>query len=62
MPTLIKVVSYYDLSVHVGDGFAKKVWIGGVGGWDEVGLYPCFFFDFWNFLNFAKPLTVASIM
>ena len=37
--TLLKVVSYYDLSVlsffHVSDGFPKKVWIGGgwVGGW-----------------------------
>ena len=31
--TLLKVVSYYDLSVlHVSDGFPKNVWMG-VGGW-----------------------------
>ena len=26
-----------------------------VGGWDE--LYPIFCVDFWNFFNFAKPLS-----
>ena len=52
--TLLKVVSYYDVSVmqcwcyvHVSDGFPKKVWMGGVVGWGEF--YPSFFF-----LNFSK--------
>ena len=42
--TLLKVVSYYDLSVLFMSvmGFQKKVWMG-VGGWGE--LYPiCFGF------------------
>ena len=30
-----------------------------MGGWDE--LYPSFFLkDFWNFFNFAKPLTLGD--
>ena len=49
--TLIKVVSYYDLSVLSMD-FQKK--LDGVGGWGEV--YPGFFFDFWNFLTLQSPL------
>ena len=27
--TLLKVVCYYDLSVHVSDGFPKNVWMEG---------------------------------
>ena len=51
---LLKVVSYYDLSVLSMSVMVskKKVWMGGVGGWGE--LCPRFFF--WNFFNFAKPL------
>ena len=50
--TLLKVVSYYDLSVLSMSlmGF-QKVWMR-VGGWGE--LYPILF---WIFLNFAKPRT-----
>ena len=53
--TLLKVVSYYDLSVLSMSvmGFQKKKF-GWVGWWGE--LYPSFFWDFWNFVNFAKPL------
>ena len=50
--TLLKAVSYYDLSVLSMSvkGFQKKVWI---GGW--VGeLYPVIFS---TFFNFAKPLS-----
>ena len=32
----------------------EKKNLDGVGGWGE--LYPIFFLDFWNLLNFAKPL------
>ena len=43
--TLLKVVSYYDLSVLSMSvmGFQKKVWMG-EGGWDE--LYPSLFWIF----------------
>ena len=43
--TLLKIVSYYDLSVLSMSvmGFQKKVWMG-VGGWGE--LYPSFFLIF----------------
>ena len=37
-------------------GFQKKIWT--VGGWGEP--YPSFFLDFWNFFNFAKPLTSVN--
>ena len=50
--TLLKVVSYYDLSVLSMSmmGFQKKSLDG--------ESYPSFFFvDFLNFFNFAKPLT-----
>ena len=53
--TLLKVVSYYDLSVLSMSvmGFPKKLgW--GVGGWCE--LYPSLFWSFGDFFNFAKPL------
>ena len=62
--TLLKVVGYYDLSVmsmqncvHVSDGFQKKFgW--GVGGWVGWALdLSKLFLDFWNFFNFAKPLS-----
>ena len=36
--TFLKVVTYYDLSVHVSNGFPKKFGYG--GGWGE--LYPVF--------------------
>ena len=52
--TLLKVVGYYDLSVLsmsvMGVHKIKFVW----GGWGE--LYPSFYLEFWNFVNFAKPL------
>ena len=47
--TLLKVVSYYDLTVLSMSvmGFQKKVWMGGgVGAWGEV--YPSLF---WIFLT-----------
>ena len=53
--TLLKVVSYYDLSALSMSvmGFKQKtVW---VGRWVE--LYPSLF---WNLLNFAKRLTSNS--
>ena len=53
--TLIKVVSYYDLSVLSMSvmGFHKKSLDGAVGGVRSIQ----FFFDFWwNFFNFAKHL------
>ena len=39
------------------DEFPKKnIWIGGwVGGLSSIQ----FFLDFWNFVNFAKPLSSA---
>ena len=36
----------------------KKNKLDGVGGWGE--LHPSFFLDFWNFFNFAKPLSPES--
>ena len=53
-PTLLKVVSYYDLSVLSMSvmGFQKK--FDGVDGWVE--LYPFFFCIFEFVFNFAKPL------
>ena len=50
--TLLKVVSYYDLSVLSMSviGLQKKVWMGWVGGW--VSSIQVFF----GFFNFAKPL------
>ena len=54
--TLLKVVSYYDLSVLSMSmmGFKKKAWMG-VGRWGE--LYPSLFWIFGIFVNFAKPLS-----
>ena len=59
--TLLKVDSYYDLSVLSMSvmGFHKKnVWMGGgwVGGVSSIQ----FFLDFWIFFNFAKPLTATD--
>ena len=51
--TLLKVISYYECSVHVSDGFPKKVWMG-VGGWGE--LYPSLFWIFRIFLTLQSPL------
>ena len=49
--TLLKVVSYYDLSVLSMSvmGFQKKKF-----GW--LSALCKFILDFWNFFNFAKPL------
>ena len=56
--TLLKVVGYYDLSVLSMSvmGFQKQN-LDGMDGWGE--LYPSFFFDFWNCLNFSKPLSTC---
>ena len=53
--TLLKVVSYYDLSVLSMSvmGFQKKS-LDGVCGWGE--LYPSLLWIVFNFSNFAKPL------
>ena len=59
--TLLKKFGYYDLSVLSMSvmGFQKKKSLdGGVGGWSK--LYPSFFLDFWNFFNFAKPLSTHT--
>ena len=50
--TLLKVVSYHDLRVLSMSvmGFQKKVLMIGE-------LYPSSFVIFWNFFNFAKPLS-----
>ena len=57
--TLLKVVSYYDLSVLSMSvlGFQKKKF--GWGGWGE--LYPSLF---WSFVNFTKPLrqTMCTVL
>ena len=57
--TLIKVVSYYDLSVLSMSvmGFQKKSSDGGwVGGVSSIKFY----FDLWNFVNFAKTLSARQ--
>ena len=53
--TLLKVVSYYDLSVLFMSvmGFQKKLDGGGLVGW----ALSKFILDFWNFFNFAKTLS-----
>ena len=55
--TLLKVVSYYDLSVLSMSvvGFKKKNWI-------DCELYPVLFWICWNFFNFAKPLNCHGIL
>ena len=56
--TLLKAASYYDLSVPSMSvmGFKKNpVW----GGW--VGVVSSIQF-FWNFCNFAKPLTLSPFI
>ena len=51
--TLLKIVSYYDLSVLSMSAMGlKKVCIG--GGWGE--LYPVLFWIFWIFLTLQCPL------
>ena len=52
---MLKVVGYYDLSVLSMSvmGLKKKVWMGWVGGVSSIQVV----LDFWNFFNFAKPLT-----
>ena len=57
--TLLKVVSYYDLSVLSMSvmGFQKKISDGGwVSGVSSIQV----FLDFLNFFNFAKPLTTGA--
>ena len=44
---------WFECSVHVSDGFPQKKFGWGVGGWGE--LYPIFF----DFFNFANPLTLV---
>ena len=51
---LQKVVGYYELSVLSMSVMGQKTGLDGWGGWGE--LYPSFFWDFLNFLNFTKPL------
>ena len=51
--TLLKVVSYYDLSVLSMSVMVSKVWMGWVGGVSSIQV----FLDFLNFFNFAKPLS-----
>ena len=54
---LLKVVGYYDLSVLPMSvmGYQKKI------GWRVGGVSSSqFFLDFWNFVNFAKPLNPYS--
>ena len=51
---------WFECSGRVTDGFPKikTIWIGGwVGGLSSIQ----FFLDFWNFFNFAKPLTSSSL-
>ena len=52
--TLLKIVGYYDLSVHDSDGFPKKKFgLGWVGGVSSIQF-------FWGiFFNLTKPLIVA---
>ena len=54
--TLLRVVSYYDLSVLSMSvrGLQKNVLMG-VGGWGE--LHAVLFWIFWNILNCAKPVS-----
>ena len=53
--TLLKDVSYYDLSVLSMSvmGFQKKKFGWGVGGWGE--LYPSFVLDYWNLFTLQSP-------
>ena len=59
--TLLKVITYYDLSVLsmsvVGFQQKKFGWGGGVGG---VSCIQVFFLDFWKLFSFAKPLMSAG--
>ena len=47
--TLLKVVSYYDLSVLSMSVMGFKTKLDGVGGWGEF--YPVLFWDYFNFQN-----------
>ena len=60
--TLLKVVSYYDLSVLSMSvmGFQNKKFGWRVGGWLGGVSSIQVFFDFLNFLHFAKPLTSVN--
>ena len=53
---LLKVVGYYDLSV-LSMSVKKSLDVGWVGGVSSIQ----FFLDFWNFFNFAKPLSRYTI-
>ena len=56
--TLLKVVSYYDLSVLSMSvmGFPKKRLDRGMGWWGE--LYPVLFWIFGNVLTLQSPLVL----
>ena len=56
--TLLKVVCYYDLSVLFISvmGFQQKKFGWGLGGVSSIQ----FFWDFLNFFNFAKPLSLTN--
>ena len=59
--TLLKVVSYYDLSVLSMSvmGFQKKKLDGGVGGWGE--LHPSLFWIFGIYLTLQSPLILERL-
>ena len=60
---LLKVVGYYDFSVLSMSlmGFQNKCLDG--GGWvGGVSSIQVFLGDFWNFVNFAKPLSIAYVV
>ena len=54
--TLLKAVSYYDLSVLFMSvmGFQQKKFGWGVGGVNSINKN-------WDFFNFAKPLTLITL-
>ena len=55
--TLLKVVGYYDLSVVLSMSVMglQKMWMGVGGGVSSIQF-------FWTFVNFAKPLTLLTIV
>ena len=56
---MLKVVGYYEYSVHVSDWFPKKS-LKGVGGWGE--LYPFFCWIFGICLTLQSPKRFAGAM
>ena len=58
--TLLKVVSYYDLSVLLSMSVMvskKNVWIGRWVGW----ALSRFILDFWNFVTLQNPLGITEV-